>query len=678
MSMDNRELQAENEELRIRLEEAEEMLAAIRSGEVDALVVSSGEGDRIFTLEGADLPYRVLVETMSEGAATLNPDSTVLYCNSRLAHLLGTPLERILGKPLLHHVDQEDTSLFTALLERSLAEGCRLGESFRAELTIRTEAGNSVPVLLSCCSLDLAGSPGISVIVTDLSEQKRTDETIAAGELSSTILEQAGEAIIVCDETGRVIRASSQAKELFGLNPMFRSFDQLGPLQKAHSGLPFSIDGPLSGMVIKALEVEFQHQDRRLHLLLNARPLRRQQKILGCVVTMTDITGRKQAEEKLKKAQAAAEEANRAKSEFLANMSHEIRTPMTVFMAAIEHLLQIDRSPERRHLLGMADQSAKRLRNLIDDILDFSRIEARKLDLEEEAFDLRACIREAVEMFALPAREKGLRLATEVAPEIPKQVLGDPHKLGQVLVNLVGNAVKFTHAGEIRVTVQLRNHLLEFAVIDSGIGIPEEKHGLLFQSFSQIDSSFTRQFGGTGLGLAISKGLVDLMGGEISIQSPEGGGSAFIFTIPLKKAGQLSAVSVEALSEKPAFETSATRILLAEDEPMIREMIIMVLAQRGWQAETAESGRDALVKWEAGNFDIILMDLQMPEMNGLEATQTIRSRETAEGKRAAIIGLTAHARREIKEECLSAGMDQVLTKPVQIKDLISAIENFAG
>jgi signal transduction histidine kinase/CheY-like chemotaxis protein len=389
---------------------------------------------------------------------------------------------------------------------------------------------------------------------------------------------------------------------------------------------------------------------------------------------------RKNLEEQVKirtiqllEASRAAEAANQAKSEFLANMSHEIRTPMTVFMSAIEHLLQIDLNPERRHLLGMADQSAKRLRSLIDDILDFSRIEAGKVEIEEEAFDLRTCVCEAVEMFALSAREKGLQLTVEIAPGTPERLVGDHNRLGQVLINLIGNAVKFTHQGEIRVCIEPRGDLLEFTVADNGIGIPEEKRGLLFKSFSQVDSSFTRQYGGTGLGLAISKGLIELMGGEIWVQSREGNGSVFTFTVPLKAAEKPGPSPIQAPSENTGKERVHAHILLAEDDPMIRNMITMILAQAGWQAETAETGRDALEKWENEHYDFILMDLQMPEMNGLEATQAIRKREAERGKRTTIIGLTAHASRETKEECLASGMDQVLTKPVQIKSLLSAI-----
>ena len=250
-----------------------------------------------------------------------------------------------------------------------------------------------------------------------------------------------------------------------------------------------------------------------------------------------DITERKRAEEAIGKAIIAAEEASRAKSEFLANMSHEIRTPMTVFMAAVELLLKLDTSPDRRRLLEMADHSGKRLLFLIDDILVFSRIEARKVSIEEKQFDLRACVREAVNMFLLPASQKNLPLHLEIKPETPEHILGDPDRLGQVLVNLIGNAVKFTREGEVRVGVQPRDDFLEFTVADTGIGIPEEKQHLLFRTFSQVDSSFTREFGGTGLGLAISKGLLDLMGGEISVRSRAGEGSVFTFTLPLKRAG---------------------------------------------------------------------------------------------------------------------------------------------
>ncbi|MFO7644578.1 MAG: PAS domain S-box protein [Desulfosarcina sp.] len=397
-------------------------------------------------------------------------------------------------------------------------------------------------------------------------------------------------------------------------------------------------------------------------------------RIIGLLGVAHDITDRKKAEAALRELKVAAEKANQAKSEFLANMSHEIRTPMTVFMAAVEHLLQLDRNPERRLLLGMADQSARRLRSLIDDILDFSRIEAGEVEIEEVHFDLRDCIREAVDMFVLPAREKDLQLEMEIDAEVPRMVVGDPDRLGQILINLVGNAIKFTHEGEVRVSVRPHGDVLEFSVADTGIGIPEDKLDLLFQSFSQGDASFTRQYGGTGLGLAISKGLVELMGGEISVQSRKREGSVFTFSLPLKPVEQSHPAPAEAPPEAPAKPQLAARILLAEDDPTIRKMITMMLCRKGWQIDVADTGREALDQWASGNFDLILMDLQMPQMSGLEVTRNIREKEAGREKRTCIIGLTAHALRETRDEYLKAGMDRVLIKPFQIEDLYSVID----
>jgi len=406
--------------------------------------------------------------------------------------------------------------------------------------------------------------------------------------------------------------------------------------------------------------------------------------VIGVASLAQDITERLEAEaqiretmERLQVARGEAEQASRAKSEFLANMSHEIRTPMTVFMGAIEHLLQIDTDPDRHRLLEMAEKSARRLRALIDDILDLSRIEAQGVKIEEREFEIRGCVRSAVDLFAISASEKNLRLQANVAPDVPERVFGDPDRLGQVLINLVGNAIKFTAEGEIRVSVEARGGPLKFAVADTGIGIPEDKQHLLFQKFSQTDSSFHRRYGGSGLGLAISKGLVELMGGEIGVQSRRGEGSVFTFTLPLKPAAgkQIAEPQAETPPELHARKNPSVRILLAEDDPLVQETVKMILARGGWEAQTAQTGKEALERYEKGGFDLILMDLQMPEMDGIEATREIRQREAEEGEmRTSIIGLTAHARPEIREKCLNSGMDDVLIKPVQMKDLFAAID----
>jgi PAS domain S-box-containing protein len=398
--------------------------------------------------------------------------------------------------------------------------------------------------------------------------------------------------------------------------------------------------------------------------------------VLGLVFSLFETTDRKKFELELSDAKAAAEEANRVKNEFLAKMSHEIRTPMTVFMAAIEQLLHMDDNPERLRLLNMADHSAQRLLTLIDDILDFTKIEAGRVNIESVPFDLSACIKGAANLFDLPAKQKGILLETEAAPGTPGKIIGDPDRLGQVLINLIGNAVKFTEQGKIVICVKRREDFLEFSVTDTGIGIPEEKQDQLFRSFSQLDAFATRKYGGSGLGLAISKGLVERMGGEIWVRSRKGEGTAFFFTHPLilmEENGKSTGGSHSTTSGEVSAEV---RILVAEDEPMIRELIRRMLSRKNWQIAVCETGREALEKWRHGNFDLILMDLQLPEMDGLQATRAIREREAEEENPAVIIGLTAHARRETRDECLKAGMDHVLTKPIKIKDLFTAIERF--
>ena len=371
-------------------------------------------------------------------------------------------------------------------------------------------------------------------------------------------------------------------------------------------------------------------------------------------------------------AKEAAEEASRAKSEFLANMSHELRTPMTVIMGSVEYLQQTAGKHEDRQLLELADTSAHRLLGIIDDLLDISRIEAGRLKIEEEPFDLRECVGQVAEMFAGRSREKGLRLHWQVAAELPLQVQGDPVRLGQVLINLVGNAVKFTAKGEIAVSVAGEGNNLLFTVRDTGIGIPTDKIDHLFQPFMQVDSSLTRRHGGTGLGLAISKELVQMMGGEIRLESVEGRGSTFTFMLPLRPA-EFSAIHPP--PTRPAFKCERLqRVLLVEDDPMVRELVEMLLYQQGVEVLQAENGREAVEKWRNESVDLLLMDLQMPVMDGLQATRLIRELEKDRGGRTCIFALTAHARKQDEEQCLAAGMDGFLVKPIRLEELNAAIE----
>jgi PAS domain S-box-containing protein len=265
-----------------------------------------------------------------------------------------------------------------------------------------------------------------------------------------------------------------------------------------------------------------------------SHPMRKGKEVVGSVVAFHNITERKKAQNALVEAKKSAENANQTKGEFLAKISHEIRTPMTVFMSATEHLLDIDKDPEHREVLELAELSSQRLYTLIEAVLDFSKIEVQKLELYEEKFDLRKCLQNPLKMMQPKANKKNISLELEVSPDVPKNIVGDEYRLGQILLNLIGNAIKFTEEGEVKISVNLLDNNLVFNVSDTGTGIPEEKLESIFEDFIQADNSITRKYGGAGLGLAISRGLVELMGGRINVQSQLGQGSTFTFNLPMK------------------------------------------------------------------------------------------------------------------------------------------------
>ena len=351
----------------------------------------------------------------------------------------------------------------------------------------------------------------------------------------------------------------------------------------------------------------------------------------------------------------------------------------------LQFALEEDLAPAPREYLETTLSSARSLLRILNDILDMAKIEAGKLTIEEKPFSPQMCLTEAVDIITPEARRKGLDFAISVAEEVPDTVVGDQVRLRQVLINLIGNAVKFTEGGKVvvRVTAGTTSdgkREFTFAVTDTGIGIPDDKKELLFQAFSQVDASHSRRYGGTGLGLAICREIVELMGGAIFFESEEGVGSTFSFTIPLGEARLESDALTAAEPLSPETTTTATagdkipRLLLAEDDPTIRQVLgSMLKLATNYNFDFAEDGLKAVEMWEKGEYDLVLMDVQMPRLNGFEATRAIREKERERGGHTPIVAMTAHARKEDEERCLAAGMDAYISKPIDFKKSLQLI-----
>src|SRR6202163_1718177 len=545
------------------------------------------------------------------------------------------------------------------------------------ELTYIRKDGSRFPAVVSVTALrDAQGTIiGYLLIGTDNTarklveeEQKKSDQRLRDQQFyTRSLIESNIDALMNTDPSGIITDVNKQMEALTGCT----RDELIGAPFKGYFTDPeraeAAIKRVLSEKSVTDYELTARARDGKQTVVsYNATTFYdRNRTLQGVFAAARDVTERKRVEAELQQAKTAAESASRTKSDFLASMSHEIRTPMNAIMGISDLLAKTMLSPEQDKYVQIFRRAGDNLLNLINDILDLSKVEASQLALEQTGFSLNDVLEKVREMVAVRAHEKGLALVCEIAPNVPNDLVGDPTRLRQVLLNLLGNAIKFTQSGEVTLRVAPDANpsvptALRFTVSDTGIGIPGEKLGQVFERFTQADSSTTRRFGGSGLGLTISRRLVELMGGRIWVESEVGQGSVFAFAVPFEIAAAVNRPTVAPIGTGPEPALPALHILLV-DTP--------------YRVEIAENGDIACKKFTAGNYDLVLMDRQMPVMDGLTATRTIRAWEQANGRPPTpIIALTAAALKGDREMCLAAGCTAFLTKPIRQEVLLQAIK----
>jgi PAS domain S-box-containing protein len=563
------------------------------------------------------------------------------------------------------------------------------------ELTYIRKDGSRFPAVVSVTALrDAQGAIiGYLLIGTDNTarklveeEQKKSDQRLRDQQFyTRSLIESNIDALMTTDPSGIISDVNKQMEALTGctrdelIGAPFK--DYFTDPERAEAG----IRRVLREKSVTDYELTARARDGKQTVVsYNATTFYdRNRKLQGVFAAARDVTERKRVEMELKQAKAVAESASRTKSDFLASMSHEIRTPMNAIMGIADLLAKTTLTSEQDKYVQVFRRAGDNLLNLINDILDLSKVEASQLELERTGFSLMDQLEIVMEMVAAKAHEKGLALVCEIAPNVPADLVGDPTRLRQVLLNLIGNAVKFTESGEVSLHVMLEVDTLvptlRFTVSDSGIGIPAEKLERVFERFTQADTSTTRRFGGSGLGLTISKRLVELMGGRIWVESEVGEGSMFAFAVPFEIWIGATLRGAVLVGPDQGVLLTPLRILLAEDSPDNCLVTMAYLEDTPYQIEIAETGAIACEMFATRPYDLVLMDRQMPVMDGLTATRKIRAWEKAKGRPPTpIIALTASALKGDREMCLAAGCTAFLTKPIKQEVLLQAIREYSS
>jgi|GEM_PF-1278079 len=637
--------------------------------------------------------FRGILENIKMLSVLMDTEGRILFINDYLLNLTGWTREDVLGKNWFEIFITADSGA-----RQTYDQMLKSGEAFTYnESRLATRAGSRLLIRWNNILInDASGKPyALACMGEDITERRRAESALRASEGKFRSLFEAGrDAILIVDtKTGLITDANSGALQLLGRKRdalVGQFLSQLAPRAQAmrYSALMREmLDSPAAD----PQETEVETADGVPTPVEMTCSIFEVDGSRLAQVFLRNIMARKQLEHQLIKAKEDAEAANRAKTEFLANMSHEIRTPLNAVTGMVDLLLDTKLSPEQRSFAETILSSSELLLNIVTDILDFSKIESGRLELHEAELDAAKIAASVFKMFGGKAQNKHLALHLDLATDVPHSLAGDPGLIWQVLSNLVGNALKFTEKGSVTIAMKKESEtddavVVRFSVEDTGIGIPLSARGKLFSKFTQLDGSHTRKYGGTGLGLSISKALVEAMGGRIWVDSVEGTGSTFNVALPLRKIAAAEAfVAMPEEEQSPAAQNGdvptahggGARVLVVEDNTVNLSLIKVMLEKGGYSVDLAANGRIAVEKAAENDYSAILMDLHMPELNGVEATEIIRKQEKETSKRRTpILALTADANREGIDACFEAGMDDFISKPVRQKTLFEALQKW--
>jgi len=636
-------------------------------------------------LQKSEERFRAYVENATDIIFALSPEGVFTYVSPNWKDIFGYELDETVGKPFAPFVHPDDVAVCSAFLQLVLKSGERQND---VEYRVLRKNGTWVWYAASGSPMHDPESHAVSFlgIGRDISRQKQAEAALRQSEsLFKSLIETTDTGYVVIDKAGKVLDANNEYARLSGHASLSeirgRSVVEWTAAHEREKNAKSIVQCLREGYA-RNFEVDYVDRHGKITPVeLNATVVM-QGGVPRILTLCRDITKRKQAEDELLKAKAAAESANIAKSRFLANMSHEIRTPMTGVIGLTELLLGTELTEEQRRYAELIELSGRNMVQLLSDILDLAKIETRKIELESQDFDLQTELAGTIGPLALRARGKGLEMVSSIDPDVPLFLKGDAGRLRQILINLIGNAIKFTDKGSVSLHVRKdaedeQYTTLRFLVQDSGIGIAADQLEGIFEPFTQADVSATRKFEGTGLGLTISRQLAELMGGRVGVESVEGEGSVFWFTAVLEKqsVGTTTPRGGPVAPSKPLG--NSIRLLLAEDNHINQKLIKAILEKFGCQVDVANNGDEALKLLEQNDYDMVLMDCMMPVMSGYEATAVIRNRTSkVRNHTVPVIALTADVMQETSDRCMFAGMNDYLSKPFKNEQLLALLKKW--